>query len=113
MRIMARTNERTDGYCVAFEITSQTAIATDPGELLSTIHRLGNTSKPAASDRFTICSLHAPVRQTTSAIFSPAYPPSLRYMLRDEGFQQVFHLVCYNPPPCFTFRPLDHAPHLR
>ena len=26
------TNERSDGYCVAFEITSQTTIATDPGE---------------------------------------------------------------------------------
>ena len=26
----------------------------------STIHRLGRTSKPAASDRFTICNFHAP-----------------------------------------------------
>jgi hypothetical protein len=31
---------------------------------------LGKTSKPAASDRFTIWSLHAPVRQTMSAIGS-------------------------------------------
>jgi hypothetical protein len=28
----------------------------------STIHRLGKTSKPLASDRFTISSFHAPVR---------------------------------------------------
>jgi hypothetical protein len=55
--------------------------------VLSTIHLFGRTSKPAASDRFTICSFHAPVRQTTSAIFSPAYPPTISKDALDEREQ--------------------------
>jgi hypothetical protein len=37
----------------------------------STIQHLGRTSKPAASDRFTISNFHVPVRETTRAILSP------------------------------------------
>src|SRR4051794_38109823 len=44
----------------------------------STIHRLGSTSNPAASDRLTICKLQAPVRHTVIAILRPAYPPSAK-----------------------------------
>ena len=65
-------DEGGDGHGVTLEVASQTAIATDPAKVLSTIHLLGKTAKPETLDRFTISSFHAPVRQTTSAIFSPA-----------------------------------------
>jgi len=48
--------------------------------VLSTIQRLGKTS---IRDRFTICNFQTPVRQTTSALFWPAYPPSAK--IRSKG----------------------------
>jgi hypothetical protein len=39
--------------------------------ICSTIQRLGKTSKPATSDRFTISNFRVPVRETTRAILSP------------------------------------------
>jgi hypothetical protein len=50
---------------------------------------LGRTLKPAASDRFTISSVHAPVRQTTSAIFCPAYPPSAKMRLMNGNSRRA------------------------
>ena len=47
-------------------------------DVRSTIHRLGSSSNPAASDRLTICKLQAPVRHTVIAILRPAYAPSAK-----------------------------------
>src|SRR5262249_20381156 len=62
----------------------------------STIHRLGKTSKPAAWDRFTISNFHAPVRHTTSAILSPAYPPSakMRWDEREQSARPAQKMEC-------------------
>ena len=43
--------------------------------VLSTIQRWQLQS---ARHRFTICNFQTPVRQTTRAIFCPAYPPSAK-----------------------------------
>jgi len=49
------------------------AVAADPRKSSFDNPALGKTSKPAASERFTMRNRHAPVRQTTSAVFFPVY----------------------------------------
>ena len=51
MRIMGESDEGGDGFSVTLETARQAAEASDPGQVRSTMQRLGKTSKPTAGPR--------------------------------------------------------------
>src|SRR5215831_19950485 len=91
MRIMARRMKAATVVARRSKSRAKRRLRLIQANVLSTIHRLGKTSNPAGWDRFTISNFHAPVRPHTSAVLSPAYPPSAK---REQSARPAQKMEC-------------------